>query len=99
MRGRRLMMHCIVALALVASYVIVGEAQAADVTTVAGSVTYVTPQVVEVGGRRGLIESSTAITSEGRAVSIAAVQVGMPAELEIDPAGRALELRVKGAVE
>jgi len=99
MRERRLMMHCIVALALMASCVIAGPARAADVTTVAGAVTYITPQVVEVAGRRGLIESSTAITSEGRAVSIAAVQVGMPAELEIDPAGRALELRVKGAVE
>lgn len=93
------MMHCIVALALVAGTFAPGLAAAAEVTSVAGSVTYVTTTVVEVGGRRGLIDSATAITSDGRAVSLGAIQLGMPAELEIDASGRALELRVKGAVE
>jgi len=55
--------------------------------------------VVEVAGRRGLITTGTAISSDGRAISLGAIQVGIPAELEIDPSGRALELRVKGAVE
>ncbi len=99
MRGIRFMMHCIVALALLVGTLLPGAARAAEVTSVAGSVTFVTTTVVEVGGRRGLIDHATSITSDGRAVSIGAIQVGMPAELEIDSSGRALELRVKGAVE
>ena len=70
-----------------------------DVTTVAGSVTWVSTDVVEVAGRRGMIVPGTSITSDGHAVSLGAVQVGMPAEMEIDPSGAALEVRVKGAVE
>jgi hypothetical protein len=92
------MMQCIVALAL-ALVLVPTIAASDDVTIVTGQVTYVTSEVVEVAGRRGLISSGTAITSDGRAISLAAIQVGIPAELEIDPSGQALELRVKGAVE
>lgn len=97
MRPSRFMMHCIVGFALVLG--MIEPSAAADVTTVAGQVTYVSTEVVEVAGRRGLFATDTAITSDGRAISLGAIQVGMPAELEIDPSGRALELRVKGAVE
>jgi hypothetical protein len=93
------MMRCIVALAIAVGLACPAPVRAADVTMVGGVVTYVTSEVVEVGGRRGLIVPGTSITSEGREVSIASVVVGMPAELEIGSDGRALELRVKGAVE
>jgi hypothetical protein len=96
--GRR-MMRCIAMLALALASLGAATAGAAEVVQVAGSVTYVSTDVVEVAGRRGLIVPTTAITSDGREVSLAAIQVGMPAELEIDASGRALELRVKGAVE
>lgn len=92
-------MRCIVGLAVAIGVAFPAPARAADVTVVGGVVTYVSGDVVEVGGRRGLIVPGTSIVSEGREVSIASVVVGMPAELEIGSDGRALELRVKGAVE
>jgi hypothetical protein len=96
--GRR-MMQCIAMLALALASLGTAPAGASEVVEVAGSVTYVSTDVVEVAGRRGLIVTSTSITSDGRSVSLASIHVGMPAELEIDASGRALELRVKGAVE
>ena len=95
----RTMMRCIVGLAMAIGLALPSFAPAADVTVVSGAVTYVSTDVVEVAGRRGLIVPGTSIMSEGRSVSIHSVVVGMPAELEIDPSGQALELRVKGAVE
>jgi hypothetical protein len=94
-----LMMHCIVGVGLGLVLAVATPAVAGDVTEVSGSVGYVSKDVVEVGGRRGLITNATSIVSEGHPISISSVQVGMQAELEIDPAGEALELRVKGAVE
>ena len=94
------MMQRIAALALALLVVLAAaSARAGEVTQVAGTVTYVSRDVVEVAGRRGLIVAGTSIVSDGRAVSINAITVGVPAELELDAAGRALELRVKGAVE
>lgn len=93
------MMHCIVGLLIAAGLALPALAPAADVTTVSGVVTYVTSEVVEVSGRRGLIVQGSSITSEGREVSIGAVHLGMPADLEIGSAGQVLELHVKGAVE
>lgn len=93
------MMRCIVGLAITVGLACPAPLRAADVTMVGGVVTYVSGEVVEVGSRRGLIVPGTSITSEGREISIASVVVGMPAELEIGSDGRALELRVKGAVE
>jgi hypothetical protein len=96
----KLMMQRIVAAGLLAvALVVPRSAPAADVTTVSGAVTYVSKEVVEVEGRRGLITNATSIVSDGHTVSLASVQPGMAAELEIDPAGNALEVRVKGAVE
>lgn len=92
------MMRCIVGL-LAALALAPVLARAADVTTVSGTVTYVSAAVVEVAGRRGLIVPGTSITSDGREISIGSVAVGMPADLEIGSDGAALELRVKGAVE
>ena len=93
------MMRCIVGLAIAVGMAGPASVRAAEVTMVGGVVTYVSGEVVEVGGRRGMIVPGTSITSEGREISIASVVVGMPAELEIGSDGRALELRVKGAVE
>jgi hypothetical protein len=93
------MMRCIVGLLIGIGMALPTRAPAADVTTVAGVVTYLSSEVVEVSGRRGLIGPGTTIFSEGRQVSIAAVHVGMPAELEIGSTGQALMLQVKGAVE
>lgn len=93
------MMRCIVGLLAAMAMAIPPIAGAADVTVVSGVVTYITTDVVEVSGRRGLIVPGTSISSEGREVSLASVTVGMPAELEIGADGKALELRVKGAVE
>jgi len=97
-RVKQLMMHCIVATALLV-VTTCRPAVAADVTMVTGVVTLVSTNLVEVAGRRGMITTATSITSDGHPVSLGAIQVGMPAELEIDPAGDALDLRVKGAVE
>jgi hypothetical protein len=93
------MMRCIVGLLAAMAMAIPPIAGAADVTVVSGVVTYITTDVVEVSGRRGLIVPGTSISSEGREVSLASVVVGMPAELEIGADGKALELRVRGAVE
>jgi len=93
------MMHCIVIVGMGLLLVGATAAVAADVTEVSGSVGYVSKDVVEVAGRRGLITNATSIVSNGHPISLASVQIGMQAELEIDPAGEALELRVKGAVE
>jgi hypothetical protein len=96
----RSMMRRIVGLALALGVASLPSlARADDVTIANGSVTYVSRDVVEVGGHRGLIVPGTSITSDGRTVSIASIVVGMPAELEIGSSGQALELRVKGAVE
>jgi hypothetical protein len=92
-------MRCIVALAMLTIIMLPYVASAAEVETARGAVSWVSPDAVEVGGRRGLVTPATSITSEGREISIASVVVGMPAELEIDAGGRALELRVQGAVE
>ena len=95
----RTMMRRIVGLALALGLALPSLALAAEVTMVSGQVTFVSKDVVEVGGRRGLIVPGTSIVSEGRPISLASVVVGMPADLEIGSGGQALELRVKGAVE
>lgn len=99
MDGSNRVMRCIVALAATLGMATASAAMAAEVITVAGAVTYVSDEVVEVAGHRGLIVPGTSISSEGREVSITSVRVGMPAELEVDASGRALDLRVKGAIE
>jgi len=93
------MMRCIVGLLIATGLALPASAPAADVTVVNGAVTYVTSDVVEVSGRRGLIVPGTSVTSEGREISLKSVVVGMPAELEVGADGKALSLRVKGAVE
>ena len=93
------MMHCIVGLLIAIGMALPSSAPAADVTVVSGAVTYIATDVVEVSGRRGLIVPGTSITSEGREVSLKSVAVGMPAELDVAADGKALSLRIKGAVE
>ena len=98
-RSRIGMMQRIVGLA--AALVLFGPARvrAEDVTTVVGSVTYVSEDVVEVDGRRGLITNVTSFSSDNHPISKGSIHLGMMAEMEMDPAGVALEVRVKGAVE
>jgi hypothetical protein len=98
-RSKLIMMHCIVALGAALVLTAPTTVRGGDVTTVFGSVTFVSKDAIEVDGRRGLITSATSVTSDGHPVSPVSLQVGMPAELEMDPAGNALEVRVKGAVE
>jgi hypothetical protein len=98
-RSKLVMMHCIVALAAALVMAAPATVRAGDVTTVVGSVTFVSKDAVEIDGRRGLITSATSVNSDGHPVSPLSIQVGMPAEMEMDPAGNALEVRVKGAVE
>lgn len=93
------MMRCIVGLLATIGLALATAAPAADVATVTGVVTYVSTDVIEVSGRRGLIFSGTTIVSDGRQVSLGSVRVGMPAELEIGSTGQALTVQVKGAVE
>ncbi|MBM4246736.1 MAG: hypothetical protein FJ148_23570 [Deltaproteobacteria bacterium] len=95
----RFTMQCVVGFLSTVGLLLPASAPSADVVTTSGVVTWVSSEVVEVGGRRGLIVPGTSITSDGREVSIGSVTVGMPAELEIGSDGRALELRVKGLVE
>ena len=64
-----------------------------------GTITYVGDGVVEIGGERILVGPAAEIRSQGRNVSLGSLRRGMPAEAEIDEAGRLIELRVKGVVE
>jgi hypothetical protein len=64
-----------------------------------GAVTYVDEAAVEVSGRRGVFTDQSVVTSDGHSVAPGSVRAGMPAQLEVDPAGRVLELRVTGVVE
>jgi hypothetical protein len=93
-----LMMRCIVVGGLL-TLPIAAPSLAGDVTVVSGRVSYVSKDVVEVDGRRGLINAATSIVSDGHPVSLDSVHVGMFADMEIDPSGDALQVEVKGAVE
>ena len=64
------MMHCIVGLLVAIGMASPTSAPAEDVTTVNGMVTYVSRDVIEVSGHRGLVFPGTTIMSEGRPVSI-----------------------------
>lgn len=66
---------------------------------VEGKITYVEATAVEVDGVRGLIGPKSSVVSGSREVGIIGVRRGMPARLELDAAGRVLELRVPGVVE
>jgi hypothetical protein len=66
---------------------------------VVGTVTWISEDAVEVAGRRGIFEPGSDVRSDGRTVSKASVRPGMAAEMELDAAGRVLELRVSGVVE
>ena len=75
-------------------------ARAQDETfTVSGPISWVSEDAIEVGGRRGLIDASTDIRSDGRSISVASLHRGMTAEMELDASGHALEIRVSGVAE
>ena len=67
--------------------------------SVFGQITYVAADAVEVSGRRGVLTSESSVVSDGRSVAPGSLHPGMPAEMEVDPVGRILELRVTGVVE
>jgi hypothetical protein len=64
-----------------------------------GRITFAGSDAVEVSGRRGTFTEESSVTSAGRSVSRGSLHPGMLAELEVDPEGRVLELRVTGVVE
>lgn len=74
-------------------------ADGGEVRWVAGVVTYISPAAVEVNGTRGLLLPDSSIMSERREISLASVRRGMPATMELDEAGRVLELQVRGVIE
>lgn len=74
-------------------------ARASDPRTVSGAVEFVSEDAVEVAGQRGVVAESTDVRSDGRSISLASVRRGMAATMELDDAGRILELRVSGVVE
>jgi len=82
--------------------VLVPQAQAQaqeNLRTVEGEITYVAENAVEVAGVRGLIGPRSSILSSGREITVRSIRRGMPARMELDAAGRVLELRVVGVVE
>ena len=75
------------------------SADPGDPVTVEGSITWVSDDAVEVNGERGLLEPTSDVRCDGRSISRSSIHVGMPASMEMDPAGQILELRVEGATE
>ena len=94
--GRAARAAAVAVLALVAAAEAFGET---DARLYLGTISYVAPGAVEVSGRRAIFAPGSTVTSDGRPVSPGSIQPGMPAELEVDPEGRVIELRVKGVVE
>jgi hypothetical protein len=69
------------------------------VRSISGSVTWVSADAVEVSGQRALVTGESTVTSDGREVSLTSIRRGMPAQAEIDDAGRLIALYVNGVVE
>jgi len=68
--------------------------------TTSGRITFVSQDVVEVGGKRLLVTPESHLMSQGRSISIGSLQRGMQvAEAEFDDAGQIIELDVNGVVE
>lgn len=76
-----------------------GAARAEEPTVVSGTISFVSEDAVELGGQRGIIDSSTDVRSGGHPISAAALRRGMRGTMELDAAGRALEIEVTGVVE
>lgn len=87
------------AAALAAAVSGAGPAWATDPVVVSGAVTWISAEAVEVSGRRAILGAGSDIRSDDRTVSWSSIRVGMPASMEVDGAGRVLELRVNGVVE
>jgi len=80
--------------------VVAPSAQAQEnLRTVEGEITYIAENAVEVAGVRGLIGTRSSILSSGREITVRSIRRGMPARMELDAAGRVLELRVAGVIE
>ncbi len=74
-------------------------AASAETRTAAGLISFVDQHSVEVAGLRGRRTPDSTIMSEGRAVSWGSLQRGRPASIEIDTAGRLIELNVGKVLE
>ncbi len=85
---------CVALVALAAS-----GARAQEQRTYRGVLTSVSSARVVVGSQPARVTAETMVTSDGRIVSLQALRRGMSAEVDVDGAGRALEVRVKGVVE
>jgi len=75
------------------------RAWASETTIVAGAVTWISEDAVEVAGQRGILGEGSDIRSDQHTVSWSSIRVGTPATMETDAGGRVLELRVTGVVE
>lgn len=76
----------------------IGSAASADIQT-SGRITYVSPDALEINGKRVLVTSESYISSSGREVSVTSLRRGMFAEVEIDDAGQLIALEANGVVE
>jgi hypothetical protein len=89
-----------VTVVLLLALILAPQARAQEnLRTVEGEITYIAENAVEVAGVRGLIGPRSSILSSGREITVRSIRRGMPARMELDAAGRVLELRVAGVVE
>lgn len=77
----------------------VDRAWAGDPMLISGTISWVSESAIEINGFRGMIDESTDIRGEGGAASVASLRRGMPAEMELDDSGHALQIRATGVVE
>jgi hypothetical protein len=96
---RTQMRALLLATALAGASLLTPRLVTAESTEVAGTVSWISEDAVEVGGKRGLFAPGSDVRSGGVPVAKSSVRPGMPAEMEVDDGGRVLELRVMGVVE
>lgn len=99
-RGARLLpLFFFLAAATLATAQFPGLARAEDPTIVTGKVGAISGDAVWVAGRSGLLGPGSDIRSEGHPASRASIRVGMTVQMEVDAAGRILEIRLPAAPE
>lgn len=70
-----------------------------EIRTVSGRISWASTDAVEIGGTRGLLTPESGIFSQGRQISVTSLRRGMPATMELDAAGRILEVDARGVIE
>lgn len=76
----------------------IGSAAFADVEA-KGQLTYVSPDAVEINGKRAIVTADSHVMSGGRQVSVTSLRRGMFAEAEMDDSGQLIALEANGVVE